>query len=89
MSADHYYNMCCNAIGKPVRVECAGGKVHYGYIDRVDRTHLYLRPMDGPQGGGGGYGGPGTFLWGFGAGAVFGIALGTIVGLSFSPFLWW
>lgn len=88
MSAENYYDMCCNAIGEPVRVECSDGNIHYGHIDRVDQTHLYLRPIDGIDGGRPDDG-PGTYFWGFGAGAVFGIALGSIAALSFAPFFFW
>lgn len=93
MSANRYYDMCCNRVGERVRVECRDGKIHHGYIDRMNRDHLFLRPIDGARGGGGidGPGGPGLFYWGgwgFGAGAVFGLAWGTIIGLSFAG-LWW
>lgn len=84
MSAEHY-DMCCNRIGEAVKVQCHDGTVHYGYIDRVDRQHLYLRPMDGADGDG--FDGPGTFLWGWGLG--FGIAWATIAAIAFAPFFWW
>src|SRR5690606_31875008 len=56
VSADHYYHLCCKNIGVPVEITCHDGTVHRGIIDRVDRTHVYLRPFDG----GPGFDGPGT-----------------------------
>ncbi|MFC4617528.1 hypothetical protein ACFO4N_02145 [Camelliibacillus cellulosilyticus] len=87
MSVDHFYHQCRQHIERPVEITCKDGAVHRGLIHSVDRTHVYLRPFnipDGPQG-------PGMFAWGFpGAfaggflGGLTGVALGNIA--FFRPF---
>lgn len=86
MSAERYYHICNKNIGEPVEITCHDGSVHRGYIDRVNETHLYLRPFDEGRG----FDSPWTFLWGsYGWGLGAGIALGTIATLAFLPFFGW
>lgn len=88
MSAEHHYRMCCQGIGRAVELRMHDGTVHRGIIDRVDREHVYLRPMGrGQSFGGYSYG----WGWGWrpGLGLATGFALGAIASLAFLPFFWW
>lgn len=70
------YDLCCQHIGKRVRIDDRFGKVHYGRITSVDRKNVYLMPSNRIFSLGIGF-------WGFpGAGFGYGIALGTVLGVA-------
>ncbi|SER27660.1 hypothetical protein SAMN04487944_102183 [Gracilibacillus ureilyticus] len=85
-----HYDFCCQNIGRPVRVVTKDGQVHKGVIHRVNRSKVFLAPMEGnrPGGYGIGYYGYrpyGGYPWGLGVG----IALGAIATIAFLPFFFW
>ncbi|MCT2537776.1 hypothetical protein NC661_12500 [Aquibacillus koreensis] len=81
-----YYHDCKNNIGRPVKIVTRDGKVHRGMIERVNNTHVFLKPMSSNLGG---YGYGFYRPWGFGAGLGWGVALGSIATLAFLPFFFW
>ncbi|WP_096201840.1 hypothetical protein [Bacillus sp. FJAT-45350] len=89
MSVSHYYDLCNKSIGRAVEIRDIHGNVHRGIIERVDYEQVYLRPLDGAAPPPAGPGGPGMFLWGFGAGALFGVGLGAIASMAFMPYPYW
>ncbi|MFE8699475.1 hypothetical protein ACFYKX_02430 [Cytobacillus sp. FJAT-54145] len=86
----NYYRMCCDGIGRPVRIRTHDGRMHVGIIDRVTPSRVFLRPMGGARRnyGGAGYNGAAYPYggWGLGWGFAAGIAIGAIVSLAF---FWW
>ncbi|MEQ6390033.1 hypothetical protein RZN22_11970 [Bacillaceae bacterium S4-13-58] len=76
-----YYHTCCRHVGRPVAIRTRDGHIHRGIIHRVSPSHVYLKPLPARNLGGYGYGYYGGYGWG--------IALGTIIGLSVLPFLFW
>lgn len=98
MSIDRYYHLCCKHQGKAVVIRTRDRRIHRGIISNVNRNRVYIRPFKNERNlggfgyGFGGFGGPGRFggfagYGGFGFG--YGIALGTIIGLSLSSLLFW
>lgn len=83
MSFDHIYEQACCHINRAVAIHCHDGVVHHGFVESVDREHVYIRQIDDGAGGG-----PGVFVWGAFAGgfagALTGVALGNI--LFFRPY---
>lgn len=57
--------------------------IHHGMIERVDQTHVHLRPLNANPGGMPmqGPGGPGIYAFGFGPAAAGG-ALGALTGVA-------
>lgn len=69
------YHLCCQYIGRRVRIDDRYGNVHYGRITAVDHKQVYLMPAHNIFSLGIGF-------WGFpGAAFGYGIALGTILGV--------
>lgn len=90
MSIDYYHGLCNRYKGRAVRIRTRDGREHRGIIDRVDRRHVYLRPVDGGRrlggfgyGFGGGYGGYGWY------GGGYRVALGVIAGVSLLSLFFW
>ncbi|QXE01490.1 hypothetical protein [Terribacillus sp. DMT04] len=82
MSVGQYHSLCQRYRGKAVEIRCNDGKVHRGIIQRVDRNHVYLQPMNRSKNlGGFGYGGFGGYGGGYGYGG-WGVALGAIAGIA-------
>ncbi|RCW76799.1 hypothetical protein [Saliterribacillus persicus] len=78
-----HYDLCCQNIGKPAKIITSNGEVHRGYIRHVDRSHVFIDPINT------GFGGFGMGFWGFpgyGSGLGIGIALGAIATIAFLPF---
>lgn len=44
-----FYEEFTNNIDKCVKILCHDGHVYHGYIDQVDETHVYLRPLGSKQ----------------------------------------
>lgn len=87
MSAEHFYHLCKNQyMNKPVEVRMLDGGVHRGIVSRVDREHVWLRPLDDGIGRDGGIDGPGMFFWWWGWG--FPLALAGIAGIAALSALW-
>ncbi|HEX6593828.1 MAG TPA: hypothetical protein VF095_04485 [Bacillota bacterium] len=91
MTVGYYHNLCQRYRGRAVEIKTSDGRSHRGIIQRVDRRHVYMQPL-GSRGiggyGSGYYAGGGYHSFrrrGFG----FGIALGTIIGLTLLPFFFW
>ncbi len=79
-----YHQDFNNNVGRCVKIRCHDGTIHCGYIDHCDRDHVYLRPMDGGQNDGPGYGS--HFF--FGA-ALIAVGIASIAAYSwYSPFYW-
>ncbi|MEN1969475.1 hypothetical protein WMZ97_15540 [Lentibacillus sp. N15] len=91
MPVNPYYHQCMRCVGRPVQIRTRDGRIHRGVIDRVNNTHVYLRPMGNRNLGGFGYGyggwGWGGGWGGFGLGFASGIALTAIA--AFSPLFFW
>ncbi|MGY0694884.1 hypothetical protein ACW2QC_19300 [Virgibacillus sp. FSP13] len=91
MAASPIYRQCLGCVGRPVGIRTKDGRMHRGVVTRVSNSHVFLRPLEGRNLGGfgygfGGYGGYGGYGgWGWGAG--WGIALATIAALS--PLFFW
>ena len=77
----NYYDLCCQHRGKVVNIVEKCGRMHSGEIIDVDKTYVYIKPVQGglegyrygfgPGFGAGGFGpgfGAGGFGHGFGAG---------------------
>ncbi len=80
MGPEHYYNVIQNEhMNKCVEIRCHDGKVHRGIVRQLDRTHVYLEPIDGAEGG------PGVYAWGF---FWWPIALASIAWIAAWPWLW-
>ncbi|WEG10847.1 hypothetical protein PU629_11705 [Pullulanibacillus sp. KACC 23026] len=87
MGPDHYYNLIQNEhMNKPVQIRTHDGAVHRGVVRQVDRTHVYLEPLDGADGGPM-MDGPGVYWYGWGFGWP--IALASIAWIAALPFLFW
>lgn len=61
-----YYERCKECIGRPVCIRMTDGMLHRGFIDSVDKSYVYLRPLGGCRLGGFGYGFGGGFYGGYG-----------------------
>lgn len=83
--SQHFYDQCCNNVGRAVEITCHDGTVHRGIIRNVDRDQLWLGPLD--EGHNGAYDGPGVFYYGYGGG--WGLAWASIAALAFLPFFFW
>ncbi|KGP71860.1 hypothetical protein [Pontibacillus yanchengensis] len=83
MSGPDFYHVCCRYHGKPVRLSCRDGRSHVGEITRVTRTHVWIRPLEGPRGFNYGF-------YGFGYGG-FGVpfALGALTGVALASAFFW
>ncbi|MFC4402644.1 hypothetical protein [Gracilibacillus xinjiangensis] len=85
-----HYDFCCKNMGRPVKVITNDGQVHKGVIRHVNRSKVFLAPLDGNQMGGYGIGyygyGPGYYGR---RGLGIGIALGAIATIAFLPFFFW
>ncbi len=87
MSAERYYHQCRAHINRCVEITCHDGKVHRGIVHSVDQHSVYIQSIDsynGPQSQG-----PGLFVFGAAfaggfAGALTGVALGSI--FAFRPY---
>lgn len=87
VSAEHYYHQCRAHIQRAVEITCHDGTVHRGIVHSVDRQSVYIQSFDnfnGPRSQG-----PGLFVFGSAfaggfAGALTGVALGSI--FAFRPF---
>lgn len=63
---DHYYDLIQREhMNQPVEIRMHDGTVHRGIVRNLDRTHVYIEPVDG-VGGVGGVSGiePGVYAWG-------------------------
>jgi hypothetical protein len=84
------YHECCRYHGRPVEIIDRDGNRHFGIVEEVTESHVYLRPLHRDLGGFGyGYG---SFRrgFGFGFGAAAGaLALGAIVSIAAFPFFLW
>lgn len=83
MVVNPFYHQCLQCIGKPARIRTVDGHIHHGIVERVNHTHVFLRPMRNRNLGRFGYGGWG----GWGLGFASGIALAAIA--AFSPLFFW
>ncbi|RBW70178.1 hypothetical protein [Bacillus taeanensis] len=87
MSAEHYYGVCNENVGRAVEITCYDGSVHRGIIERVNNESVHLRPIE--EGYLNDSNDFGTYLYGFGYGYGYGIALASIAALAFLPFFFW
>ncbi|WP_407269457.1 hypothetical protein [Radiobacillus sp. PE A8.2] len=80
----HYAEVCNRCKGRPVAIRTRDGQVHRGIVDRVNNSHVFLRPLPSRNLGGYSYG-----FWGPRPGFGWGVALGTILGVSLLPLFFW
>lgn len=78
-----YHDVFTNNIGKCVKILCYDDYVYHGYIDQVDETHVYLRPLGSKQ-----KEEEDTSYFFLGA-ALISIPFTTIEDISFNPFHYW
>ncbi|RSL32558.1 hypothetical protein D7Z54_15510 [Salibacterium salarium] len=83
MSRGNIYDLCCRYEGRTVRLSCRDGRTHVGIITRVDRKHVWLRPVGNR--GAFGYG----FYGGYGHGYGIPFALGAITGVALASAFFW
>ncbi|MFB4474210.1 hypothetical protein [Virgibacillus sp. SK37] len=89
MSVGHYHALCRKYMGRAVEIRTRDGRRHRGIIKHVSRNRVYIQPLGRRRNlGGFGYGYGYGYGYGFG-GFVYGLALGTIVGLALIPFFFW
>lgn len=87
MGPEHYYNVINNEhMNRPVQIRLHDGTVHKGVVRQLDRTHVYLEPLEGAPGGIGGGEGAGMYWFGWGFGWP--IALASIAWLAAFPWFW-
>ncbi|MBU9721868.1 MULTISPECIES: hypothetical protein [Bacillaceae] len=82
MDAAYYYDICCKHKGKVVRIYDKSGREYVGRIANVDRTYVWLEPVN-PSARGFGYG------WGWGGGFWFPVALAAIGGFALGTAFFW
>ncbi|MEI5908704.1 hypothetical protein WAK64_16775 [Bacillus spongiae] len=92
-----HYQLCNRYRGQVVRIRERNGRMHYGRINRVSRSHVYLSPVR-PRGRGYaydgigydyGYGYYGYPYGGFGLGFGVGIAFGVIATVALASLFFW
>ncbi|MDX8045223.1 hypothetical protein SH601_04405 [Gracilibacillus sp. S3-1-1] len=79
-----HFDFCRRNIGSPVKIVTRDGVTHRGYINRVNRSKVFIEPFQRRGLGGYGYG-----FFGYGSGLGIGIALGAIATIAVLPFFFW